>query len=98
MSIDTVDDLHAAEDTASSFAATAAELAERIDRFDEECAAAEHTDTDAAWRLFRDIAAELRSVAAIWSHYCRPTCGAEGDPASTDCEDDCCGCPCGHTA
>jgi hypothetical protein len=98
VSADTVDDLHAAEDTASSLAAVAADLAGRIAAFDAECAAAEHTDTGTAWQLLHEIRADLGSMSAVWRDYCRPTCGADGDPASDECPDDCCGCPCGHAA
>jgi hypothetical protein len=46
-----------------------------------------------------DLASAAITGRAAWADYCRPTCGAEGDPAAAEetCEDpECCGCPCGH--
>lgn len=84
MSDDTVDDLHGAEDFAGSCVAVLEEIV----------------------REFHDPSGPgamdgLVSRAAVlvdgWVSYCRPSCGAHGDPEFEDCsEDDCCGCPCGH--
>lgn len=44
-------------------------------------------------RVYRDA----RLLVDRWDSYCRPTCGAEGDPLSEECEEGgTCGCPCGH--
>jgi hypothetical protein len=49
----------------------------------------------------RDDTPEMWSRVEValagWAEYCRPSCGANGDPLSDECDDDTCGCPCGHT-
>lgn len=81
MSADTVDDLHAAEDMAGTFA----NLLDRIVK-------AGHLNGDA------DLASHAISAVAQMAGYCRPTCGAEGDPEG-ECDSgdpSTCGCPCRH--
>lgn len=84
MSDDTVDDLHAAEDFAGRAVAALAEL----------LAIPLATGRANLSRLI-DGTSSAKAVVAFWESYCRPTCGAEGDPDSEECDDDC-GCPCGH--
>lgn len=87
MSMDTVDDLHFAEDTASSAVAALDQLL---------AALAEHRPT-----ILRDdldplagAISNARAVVAGWPGFCRPTCRFldEGECA----DGDCCGCPCDH--
>lgn len=85
MSADIVDDLHAAEDAASTLAF---QLAAVLD-------ADAHNNVPPAYRHETQLAA--RATLATWQTYCRPTCQAYGD--ANACEDDdpeCCGCPCDH--
>lgn len=92
MSNDTVDDLHAAEDYAGSLAAALEELLALTRDVAIDAAVTAGLDLD------RYRATRARGVALVdgWGDYCRPTCGAEGDPDSGECTDDTCGCPCGH--
>jgi hypothetical protein len=80
MSLDTTDDLHAAED----FAGLAVETLRQI-----------IDPTADAWRLnvARETA---RALLAQWESYCRPTCNPNDDGAHDEvCEEgDTCGCPC----
>lgn len=92
MSADTVDDLHVAEDGW----ATAVALLGRVANF-----AVERPWTGLAdaggYEEFRTLLSAIHVGAAALDGYCRPTCGAEGDPDSDECGDDTCGCACGHT-
>lgn len=83
---DTVDDLHAAEDMAGSFAAAlAALLAATPDR------------RVNAYAPLRQAAETGRARVEEWGDYCRPTCQFR---ANGECDDDpdTCGCPCNHEA
>lgn len=85
MSADSVDDLHAAEDMAGTLAAALERL----------------LDTARGYNpLIADAGVMAKVRLAEWEKFCRPTCGAHGDPevADGECEyPDTCGCPCGHT-
>lgn len=85
---DTVDDLHAAEEAASAAVPMLEELLELAPRL-----ATRRADVHTLARLV----GRAEQLVASWEAYCRPSCGAEGDKASTECPDDTCGCPCGHT-
>lgn len=89
MSNDSVDDLHAAEDFAGMAVAALERLLAAID-FQ---LAYLRADLDP----LAGARSNARGVVGAWGFYCRPTCGAEGDPDSDECDDDTCGCPCGHT-
>lgn len=87
--LDTADDLHEAEDLALGLAQHAAVVVEF---------GTEHpwTGLGDAPGPVRDAINALVPLVTQAGNYCRPTCGAEGDPASEECDDDTCGCPCGH--
>lgn len=85
MSVDVVDDLHAAEDMAGLLCSALEQLM-----------AAEggepNENAEPVW-------VNARAAVEAWRSYCRPGCGADG--VHEDCEDsdpECCGCPCIHTA
>lgn len=87
MSADSVDDLHAAEDMAGTLAAALERLLDTARGYNPLVNEGEAGTT-----------AKARLVE--WDSYCRPTCGAEGDPVEAEetCDEpDTCGCPCGHT-
>lgn len=93
MSTDTVDDLHHAEDMASS----AIDALERM--------VAAFTPPDGEWVRDAELQALThgRRVITWWVNYCRPTCGWRDNdsdlPPDERCESggpDDCGCPCGH--
>lgn len=89
MSTDVADDLHAAEDLAMGLARWARPVA---------TFATVHPFTglaDAPPEVGHALA-QLRALLERAGSYCRPGCEAEGDPESPECDDDCCGCPCGH--
>lgn len=88
MSIDTVDDLHAAEDHAGALAHHLRAL----------LAASYNTST-----LTEAMRLNARAILDTHSGYCRPSCGwldcADDERAClSGGEDDGCGCPCGHPA
>lgn len=100
MSDDTVDDLHAAEDMASSLAAVLEELLDLTrDTLVDNALTSRLASLDGAERVEQYRKARAVAVARVQEQadYCRPTCGAEGDADSDACTDDTCGCPCGHT-
>lgn len=85
---DTVDDLHAAEEMASRFAAEAKDLLLWIELA---------RQAGARFPLMPSSHGNLKRLVEEWNTYCRPGCGAEGEAGSLDCEEgDTCGCPCGH--
>ena len=79
---DTVDDLHAAEDFASTAVAVLAELLEVDSR-------TSPADVD-------HMLADARMVVEHWATYCRPTCNPndDGDHDEVCEEGPTCGCPC----
>lgn len=87
MSLDTVDDLLAAEEAAGSLAAALAALLE----------ASPLPNTTSIPTEYGRARSGALALVSGWSQYCRPTCGAEGDAHSDACSDPTCGCPCGHT-
>ncbi len=81
MSADTVDDLHEVED---AWGACTSLLADMLS------AGLGNPDLNALWGRARQLVMDRAT-------YCRPTCGADGDPTFEGCEEgDSCGCPCGH--
>ncbi len=91
MSTDTVDDLHEAEDLAMA-------LAHHAKKVIDFAAAYPWTGLDDAPDEVRDALAQLGAFVERAETYCRPSCGAEGEPDSDECENnDWCGCRCGHT-
>lgn len=105
MSMDTVDDLHAAEDFASSAVACIEELLDEQAMVD---AFAEHMDettgvvvmltpNDCARIALQAIGVAVergRALVSEWEHYCRPTCRFLEEGECID--GDSCGCPCQH--
>lgn len=93
MSMDTVDDLHATEDENGVLRSLLEEVTSAGD--------AVLNPPDGRW-VTQSIARErLKETIAKAKPYldpdrCRPSCGAEGDPYSEECDDDSCGCPCDH--
>ncbi len=81
MSADIVDDLHAAEDMSGLMAVHLSELL-AVDVF--------------APVMGEELTSTTNLCRALWDEYCRPSCGAQGDPDSEACDDAFCGCPCGH--
>lgn len=73
---DTVDDLHSAED----FAGSAVECLKAFTRF----------ATKQPWTGLTDhqdgkkALSSARALISNWAGYCRPTCGADGDPDFED--------------
>lgn len=85
MSIDTVDDLHTAED----FAGTAVLAARGL------LAAVVASDVGEPWlQRLAEALSRLVQLGAAWDLYCRPSCTFLD---TGECQSgDTCGCPCGH--
>lgn len=96
MSNDTVDDLHAAEDACSGLAGALEELLDLTMSEAANAALLPALEDDATRDRYLASRRHARAWVERWFNYCRPTCGAEGDPDSDECTDETCGCPCYH--
>jgi hypothetical protein len=95
MSMDTVDDLQAAEETSELLASILGDILDTLDTND-------HTPTPARLSALR---VRARDQLAANARACRPTCGFRYDPDREPEDDPCdyyedgspaCGCPCEH--
>ncbi len=93
MSVDVVDDLHSAEDTAGALALVLEDMLNQTRDVDVDKAITAGLDID----RYRATRATALARVEGWQSYCRPSCGADGEAGKCESEDPTtCGCPCGH--
>lgn len=95
MSYDSVDDLHAVEDELGvfrSFVQTIAGMTKDGEERDDQPPFV--MENDDAVETLCTLISTARGL--VGSSTCRPTCGAQGEAFQDECDDETCGCPCGH--